>query len=122
MNSRLIYFIADINLSYIPSMSATVPPEIPGIMSARPIDNPFKNVLIWVLKDLILLFTFFEVGFSLILEVNAIPAEIAVKIDNMEAFLPISNAKTETVRSAIENIRARIANLFSVSSILFLIS
>ena len=42
-NNKLTDFIASMSRSYIPVISATVPPDTPGMMSAAPINRPFKN-------------------------------------------------------------------------------
>lgn len=45
-NSSLMLLMEFISLSYIPVMSAIVPPDIPGIMSDVPISSPLRNIFI----------------------------------------------------------------------------
>ncbi len=45
-NKNFILLMELINLSYIPVINAMVPPDIPGIISEAPINNPLRNILI----------------------------------------------------------------------------
>ncbi len=45
-NKNFMLLMEFISLSYIPVMSAIVPPDIPGIISLVPISTPLRNIFI----------------------------------------------------------------------------
>lgn len=45
-NNSFMLLMEFISLSYIPVMSAIVPPDIPGMISDVPISSPLRNIFI----------------------------------------------------------------------------
>ena len=43
-NNSFMLLIELINFTYIPVMSAIVPPDIPGMISAVPMSSPLRNI------------------------------------------------------------------------------